>query len=88
MQTSLMASRKDTVEAPREELKQQKMLEQLLHDRMQAERAELEKYGDQALNLEFARNEMELPLKRYSAGLRIASWPCRRRRPPKCAFRS
>ncbi|HEY4309128.1 MAG TPA: polysaccharide biosynthesis tyrosine autokinase [Pirellulales bacterium] len=59
IQAGLLASRKDKVEALTEELKQQKMLEQLLHDRLQAERAELEKNGDQALNLEFARNEME-----------------------------
>jgi len=41
------------------ELKKQQMKEQVLRTRLTEHQAELEKYGDQALTLEFARSDME-----------------------------
>jgi capsular exopolysaccharide synthesis family protein len=59
LQESELAAKRDEINGYIEELKKQQMLEELLRKRLDAERGELEKYGDQALNLEFARAEME-----------------------------
>ena len=59
MRDGVVKERRTALKDLEAKLESQKLLEKLLRDRLADERAKLEKYGDQSLNLEFARNEME-----------------------------
>jgi capsular exopolysaccharide synthesis family protein len=50
--------RRDELASVQKQLEAQRHMESLLRKRVEEERAQLEKLGDQALNLEFARNEL------------------------------
>jgi succinoglycan biosynthesis transport protein ExoP len=58
-QKELLGGLRANVDAYAAELKKQQMLEELLRKRVAEQRAELEKLGDESLNLEFARAELQ-----------------------------
>ena len=59
LQEGLLADERARVEGLADELKKQRTYNDQLRERLAAQKGEMEKYGDEALNLEFARSEME-----------------------------